>query len=388
MFKTDYFFFKLFVLLSLFHRLVFTTSIGNFRLLHFCIPIMFVIILRHTKKTVGMKKYRKIFSILFLALCYGGLTYFSSKYQNGTVRIFFSMALNLTVFYFFIFFLETYKSKLSQILIYLKKLVELLSILTILQWFGALAHIVPISQPGEGILGVGRPGLFFGDPNWLGYFLLFMYAMVDTGRISCGLKIGGMYRILVFVALLFMQSRVMLMCFFLHYFYCVLNYKNKWILIPFVLFFFISFIDKEILLQILPERFVYDIMDSDNNPRLIDVENISEEVKHSHRQIWGMGWGSLGYIADIYPYRNYDITINVWPGQIYYDFGYVGLYAFLMLTIVTFICIKSYHFKFLFAFFLLNCSFHMPGYYLYSWVLLGIGTYLYYNNKQLELLKR
>ena len=380
MLRIEFFFFKMFVLLSIFHDVVFATPVGKFRLLHFCIPVMYVIVFRHIKVVVRMKKYRKYFIVLFSALCYGGLTYFTSKFQSGTIRIFFSMILNFAVFYFFLFFLEIHKSRIGQILLFLKKFVLFLCVLTLLQWLGALIHIVPISQPGEGFLAVGRPDLFFNDPNWLAFYIVFAYMMVDVMSQWCGLNVSSRYRLVVFIALLFIQSRILLLCFAMHYVYCVAKYRKAWSLIPFVLLLLVCFTDTSILINVLPERFVYDLVDSDNNPRWLDVMNISGEVQWYHRERFGMGWGSLGSIADDFPYRNYDITINVWPGQIYFDFGIVGVCGFALVFLYTIFKVKGTTFKVIFVFFIINCCFHMPGYFLFTWVLLGLFVYTYKNS--------
>lgn len=385
MFKVEFFFFKLFVLLSVFHNVTFAMPFGKFRLLHFGIPIMLITIANNfmcIKRS--MRKYSHIWLFIIGGFFYGVFSYLYSCYSSGTIRIIFSMLLNLVVFYYFIAFLECYKDKVFLIFHFLKFFSGALCILTVLQWFGALVHLVPISQVGEGFLGIGRPGLFLEDPNWMGYYIVFLYMMVDAMSKRCGMHITKKYRFLIFIGLLFMQSRILLLCFLFHYIYCVVNYRKLWIFIPFVLFLLFFFIDNSILLQILPERFVYDLTNNDNNPRLLDVENLSDEVSFYHRELYGMGWGSLGFIADDFPYRNYDTTINVWPGQIYFDFGKVGIWIFTIVFLFSLLKIKGETYKIIFLFFILNCCFHMPGYYLYSWVLLGIFVFTYKNQLKIK----
>lgn len=386
MFKQDFFFFKVFVLLSIFHTVTFPTPVGTFRLLHFGIPIMLYFIITHGHWSMRMRKYRNVFLFLLLFLLYGGATYFNSVYQNGTVRILCSTILNSIVFFYFVLFLEKYKEKTKAIMAFIKKFVKILCVMVILQWCGGLVHAIPISQPGEGLLAVGRPGVFFEDPNWCGYFILFLHIMVEATNEIWQVKTDKRYRILVFIALLFMQSRILLLCWLFHYIYYIIGYKNKWIFLPFILVTLLLFIDTSILRQILPERFLYDIVNADNNPRLNDIENITSEVKNYHRETFGMGWGSLAKIADNYPWRSYDITINVFPAQIYFDFGNVGYTIFIILTIITLIRIKGSAFKFGFVFFILNCCFHMPGYFIFSWVLLAMYTFLYKNRITLNSL--
>lgn len=381
MFKIDFFFFKLSLILSMFHTFVFTTSVGKFRLLHFCIPIMLIMVARQLGNQTKLNKYKDVFLYLLAFLSCGGLTYFTSTFRDGTVRIVYSMTLNYVVFFYFICFLEYYKNRTPQIFKFLKNFVQALCALIVLQWVGALAHLVPILQPGEGLLTVGRPGLFFGDPNWASYYIMFLYIIVDTIYAS---NAKSKFRLVVLVALLFMQSRIFLLCFAFHYVYCARKSCNNWIFVPFVLITLLLFIDSSILMQFLPERFFYDLSDSDNNPRLHDITNLTEEVTFYHRENFGMGWGSLGKIADFFPYRNYDITINVWPAQVYFDFGKFGFYIFIALLVYAFYSIKDIPYKFMFIFFVLSCCFHMPGYNLFTWVLLPISVFLYKNKQMVK----
>jgi len=378
MFKHDFFFFKVFLLLSTLHTVTFPTSVGTFRLLHFGIPIMLFTVVKNQRYWFrGIKRYNNIFCFLFFFLLYGGISYFNSVFPSGTKRIFFSTVLNYVIFFYFISFLETYKRKIPQVMSFVMRLVKLMCYMVILQWIGAMVHLVPIGQAGEGLLSVGRPALFFNDPNWCGYFILFLHMMVETFNDMRHIKTDKRYRLLVFVSFMLIQSRIMLLCWLFHYIFGAMRYRNKWLIVPFILAALFFFIDTSILKQILPERFLYDIVSLDENPRLMDIENITGEITAYHREDFGMGWGSLAKIADDFPWRNYDITINVFPAQIYFDFGYTGFAIFLILMTWAFVTIKGDSFKLLFSFLILNCCFHMPGYFCFSWVLYAIFVFLY-----------
>jgi len=263
--------------------------------------------------------------------------------------------------------------------------IQFQSILVVCHFFLIAFGIIPSGDAGYGIGGLGRPGAFFGDPNWFSEYVIVLFLMAlyfyKDGRISHS-KIMKLCCIISFDFIL-TESRVALIILVVTlylFFFKPENRKVITITVIIPLFILILAIGGDVK-SLLPSRFYYDLLDYQDNPRLNDINNLVTEITFYHRFQYGFGWGALPFIADTYYWRNYQGSINVMPVQILFDFGFTGLTIF---TIIFFITLRRYKNRLLrFAFFTLMFFniFHMSGYMQFYWVLLAFVLFLSRNEK-------
>ena len=253
---------------------------------------------------------------------------------------------------------------------------------TIIHYF--LGFIVPefrTYSATEGALFEGiKPSVFFLDSNWHCNYVFFLYFAIylfyRKGDVSKKVMKEALWGMLIVSVLTL--SRICLLVFIVHVFFYYYR-LNKFILLSLIIGAVLVY-NSPIPKMILPERYTYDLYDSDRNPRLQDSAFLIEGVSLYQRETLGMGLGTLAIINKYNRIRasedEYSTSINVLPVQIYYDYGLMGLIFFSTIFLWGVLRTRNEDTRFILISSFIFCSFHMPGYMTFFWLFMGFFYYL------------
>lgn len=378
--------------------LFFKTAVGTFRTVHFFSVFCFLttFFLRSKKIPVIANNLGgfAIGVIFFIYCLYGPYTLKYSYYPEGTKTIIFGQLFNVFIFLYTYSLLVTDPDFFPRLKNVLLGLIRISCVLVFVQYAGAVVGALPITDPGSGIAGVGRPTLFFDDPNWIAFYLLMNYWLVlwfyKQGEFTKKTMTGC--NILIFCAFMIIQSRLALSFFFITYFFHYMpaaRRKAYALVVGVPLFVIVLLLGVSDIESILPRNMYYDLVDLSKNPRLNDFTNLITEIDYYKTYKLGFGWGSLPFIYDDYASRGYKGAVNVLPLQIYFDFGYVGLIIFTFLFIISIPKYKDRYLRMVYVMFIVYNVFHLSVYKQFFWVYMVLLIYINRNYyKKIKLVKR
>lgn len=338
-------------------------------------------IFSHVRKAISIiDKYTAV--VLLVILAYGLFSITYSVDRRLTANILVQLFLNIVIFYVVIIGFTIrpnfYKKFTNRLII----VFWLLFICTIIHYI--LSFFIPSLRvlTDGALMGGIKPSLFFGESNWHSNYMFFIYYAIYLQYRNEDVSQKSMRRVLIgmFVLLLFTLSRIMMVVFLIHYFFYYHKRSKVWLIIIFtgLTLTYYSPLPK----LVLPERYTYDLYDTDVNPRYLDSYFLINQVSKYNKEKVGFGMGTLAYSNDdiwLSSRANdfeYGTSINVMPVQIYYDFGIVGLSFFCLLFLFSLFRISSDESKFIIIAAIVLCCFHMPGYMNFFWLFLGYFYFL------------
>ncbi len=325
-------------------------------------------------------KWANISLLVLLFFCFFSLTY--SVNSDKTLIQAIQLLLNVLIFYYVVGFLMVGHNALLMIP-FLQFTFYIIVFLSFLEYLGII--VFPTSEyGGGGFLGGIKPGLFLHDSNWTSTYVFFLYFTLYLYHVKGYIQRKNMNFTVVLMVfyLLLTLSRVVILAFVIHFLFEYTRFLRKKWLIPFFIIGYL-FVLSPIPRMFLPERYTNDIYDDSSNPRYLDSFFLVQEVKNYSRELSGFGFGTLSYVNDDIRFSGrgfdfeYNVSINVLPAQVYFDFGLLGLIVLGMLLIILFIRAGTWNRRFIIISSFVFCCFHMPGYMNFFWLFLGYFYYLF-----------
>lgn len=383
--KVTSFWFFIF-LLSCSTLLAFNIGVGSIKLsqiMFFVFIISSLSFVRFIKKTIRIiDRYTNF--VLFSIIIVSAASLYYSVNRLLTINLLIQLFINLLIFYWInigLIFKTRLYNNLKKIILFVFWLFVFLTILHYLMSFVLPILRTPSNSDGALFEGI-KPSVFFGDSNWHCNYMFFIYYSIylqyknkDIKRRSLYAAIAGMLVVIVLTL-----SRIMLLVFFIHLLF-YFQHRSKKLLLS-ILFAGVFVYYSPLPSMILPERYTYDLYDTERNPRYIDSIFLIEEVEKYGKDFFGFGVGTLAYANDdiIWSGKSEDsqlgTTINVLPAQIYFDLGLVGLLFFTILFLISLFRKGNEESKFIIVTAVLCCTFHMPGYMNFFWLFMGYFYFL------------
>jgi len=253
---------------------------------------------------------------------------------------------------------------------------QVVCVIIVIQFALALIGLYKPVQFGEtGLMLLGRPAAFFGDPGWVAYWIIFLsvYLFYFKKQEEVSLSTFMITLGLMFCTFIINQSRVTMFLVILNSL-VLLNYKilEKLLIIAFgfISTLFIVFLIVGNIVHI-PENMYYDIIDVNRNPRIYDGIAIITHYFEDGNFWFGNGLGSISRLVEYYPCRNFTNAHNVLFLQILNDSGLIGIISILFLFVLLYREVKCKLSKIIILefFFMLNIHNIFP-YFQMFWVLL------------------
>lgn len=321
--------------------------------------------------------------VLISIIVYGIITLTYTVDRRLTLNLLVQIILNVAIFYIvnlcFSLRQAFYRGVSKKIIIFF----WLFVILTITQYI--LAFITPSLRSDSllgGLLGGIKPGMLFEESNWWCNYVFFVYYAIYLEYKNGDVSKREFYPILfgMVIVIMLTLSRILMVVFFIHVFF-YLQRRSKILLLTIVLLG-IAVYYSPIPRMLLPERYTYDLYDTERNPRYIDSYFLINGVDKYGKEEFGFGMGTLAYMNDDLQWsgrsQNSEVgtSINVLPVQLYYDYGLVGLSFFTLLFFLSLLRKSSEESKFIIFTAVICCTFHMPGYMNFFWLFMGYYYFL------------
>ena len=321
--------------------------------------------------------------VLLSIIVYGLISLTYSVDKKLTLNLLVQLTLDFSIFYIVILCFSLRPSFYQSVS---KKLVTffcLFVLLTVLQYMFSL--FMPSFKSDSllgGWFGGIKPGMLFQESNWWCNYVFFVYYAIYLEYKNGDIKKKEFYYVLVgmIIVILLTLSRILMIVFFVHVFF-YLQRRSKMLLLL-IVFLGISIYNSPLPKMLLPERYTYDLYDTESNPRYIDSYFLINGVDKYGKEKFGFGMGTLAYMNDDLQWsgrsQNAEVgtSINVLPVQLYYDLGIVGLAFFTLLFIVALFRKEQEESKFIIFTSVLCCTFHMPGYMNFFWLFMGYYYFL------------
>jgi hypothetical protein len=248
-----------------------------------------------------------------------------------------------------------------------------------------LAFIIPSFRTDSligGLFGGIKPGMLFEESNWWCNYVFFVYYAIYLEYRNGDIKKRDLYPVIVgmIIVIMLTLSRILMLVFFTHFFF-YFQRRSKILLLT-IVFLGIAVYNSPLPKMLLPERYTYDLYDTESNPRYIDSYFLINGVDKYGKEKFGFGMGTLAYMNDDLQWsgrsQNAEVgtSINVLPVQLYYDYGLVGLSFFTLLFILSLLRKSSEESKFIILTAVICCTFHMPGYMNFFWLFMGYFYFL------------
>lgn len=321
--------------------------------------------------------------VLISIIVYGLLSLTYSVDRRLTMNLLVQLVFDVAIFYIInlCFSLRPafYRSISKKIIIFFWLFVAL----TVTQYF--LAFIIPSFRSDSlvgGLFGGIKPGLFFQEGNWWCNYVFFVYYAIYLEFRNGDVSKKDFYHVVVgmIIVVMLTLSRILMVVFLIHFFF-YFQRRSKILLLVMILLG-ISVYYSPLPRMILPERYTYDLYDTESNPRYIDSYFLINGVDKYGKEKYGFGMGTLAYMNDDLQWsgrsQNAEVgtSINVLPIQIYYDYGIVGLLFFTLIFVISLLRKGDEESKFIIFASVLCCTFHMPGYMNFFWLFMGYFYFL------------
>lgn len=354
----------------------------NVRMLHLLIPILlallFVVKFRWMKGlNLFLFNKTSILFIIFLLITFY-TTLVVSIEKGSDLRLWIATLANAFIGVIFYGVLSDQKvNNLFFLRLSYYSIVLVCFVITVQLVLSALKLYEPHMYGENGFFLLGRPSAFFGDPGWLAYWLIIFSLFVFENKRVNNIKTLDFNRfILVLLAgLLISQSRISIVFILINFYLLVLHKKTvrRFILLSII---FSAVITILILIYIgiieIPENLYYDLVNIEANPRYYDTITIYNEYINSANIWFGNGLGSLDRLVEIYPWRNYTNSHNVFFLQILNDSGIVGVLIMLIIIIGLYKKLNTRIARIMFVEFIILLNFHnIFPYFQLFWFLLA-----------------
>lgn len=173
-------------------------------------------------------------------------------------------------------------------------------------------------------------GQFLADePNWVSTYLImlsFYPLFVKFKEKDIG-KAPAIFVLMTFATLLSGSRAGTLIVFLFFLAFYGRNKRYKLYLSALLMFAVVATVITDVGLDILPESYTYDILDSDRNPRLFDSEFILERLDSAGRYWVGDGFGPISKFTNEMTWREtYPVSNQLWL-HFFVNFGFFGLLA-------------------------------------------------------------
>ncbi len=315
---------------------------------------------------------------ILLALIVVAASYVVSVNKSLTLNQIIQLCINFLIFYTVIILFSAFC---------IRKRVENRLLLTWFYLFVSLsfthyllAFFVPsLKTDSNGLFGGIKPALFMsGESNWNSNYIFFIYIAIYLKYKQRDYSDKTMHHAMLamFFFLMLSLSRVVMALFLIHLVFYYKQYLRKRYVIPLLIIMLIIY-NSPIPKKILPERYVYDLYDQGNNPRYYDSIFLIGEVSAYNKELTGFGLGTLDFVNDDVAFSGrglnaeYKTSINVFPVQLYFDFGIMGLILFFLFFLLTLKRCKNQDSRYVIISAFICCCFHMPGYMNFFWFFLG-----------------
>ena len=321
--------------------------------------------------------------VLFSIIFYGFISLSYSVDKRLTFNLLVQLILNVAIFYAIVLSFSLRPALHKSVCRKMPAFFLLLVVLTVFHFI--LSFFIPELR-GENMIGGWfggiKPGMFFNESNWWCNYLFFTYYAIYLEYKNGDIKKKQFYRVVagMLLVLFLTLSRILLVVFFVHFFF-FFQRRSK-ILLLIIVLLGISIYNSPLPKMILPERYTYDLYDTESNPRYIDSYFLINGVSKYGKELYGFGMGTLAYLNDDLQWSGkaqdaeVGTSINVMPVQLYYDLGLVGLLFFSALFVLSLLRKGNEESKFIIFTAILCCTFHMPGYMNFFWLFMGYYYYL------------
>jgi len=357
-----------------FDSLILFKFFGNIKIIHLIIPLAYLSLIFSNSSFKISRKYYLYLLILLLYMLFGVSR---SPLFYSSFTLFISVLFNVLIFIAVLEMLN--KTPNKRIINIIKVGLYIVIIIIFAETIGSIIGVYePLKKGIEGWFLLGRPSGFFKDPGWvamwivpLGMFLLLL------GKNYYKTNVYIIYLSLILITII-NQSRI-------GFFFLILNYivvKHKsvnYIKISIIGILIIVILGYLVIHFNISDRLIKDIINLKNNQRVIVSSILVRELQIANKEMFGMGFGSLPYINKFYNWINFSKTINVFPVQVYYDFGYIGLIFIIIMLIIAYNSLKLKYSKYIFLQLIFINFFHMAMYKQFFWVLLAL--LFFYDNK-------
>jgi len=341
-------------------------NLGKFsiKLSHFSL-ILFAIGLIFTKRLIiNLKIFVSCLIIIFLLLI---SIYFSPVKISSSYSLILTFLFNIFISWIYISIVYNFSlTEFEKLLLYNINIQIIISLIQLVLLILGYNTFIDIGKAGFG--GIGRMGGIFVDSNWLAAWIVMNFALYSFLKEKRGAQVNLFYLFLIFIILIFIQSRIGLICFFGTIILIIEKSNLKKIMYLSVLIMLILLgINK----SILPYNFLYDLVDLNSNPRLNDMKIFIDVINIYNRKFIGMGFGTLNIINDYYPWRELTSVSNNLLGQIFFEFGIIGVSVFILGIIFLFKKINNKIIKLIILMLLLINLFHNSLFKQYFWLIIG-----------------
>lgn len=238
-------------------------------------------------------------------------------------------------------------------------------------------------------------GQFLADePNWISTYLVLLgfYPLFVKFKEKNIRSASVVLLLMTFLTLLSGSRTGTLIAFVFFLAFYGSNKKYK-----FVLFFTLAVVAavaviSDIGLDVLPESYTYDILDSDRNPRLFDSEFVLERLEGAGSYWFGDGFGPITKFTDEMTWREtYPVSNQLWL-HFFVNFGFFGLVALVFALIYWMAKIRRFFCSYYFFAFVLVLQLHNFFFKPMFGVLFMVGVIVYYaeksNSSRVRLVER